>query len=126
MHAARPAPRNAPSSPSTRGWRDAATLALCVAVAGLVSWRRGQDANWDLQNYHYYNAWALLTGRLDRDIAAAQLQTYLNPLLDVPFYLMVAADWPPRLIAFALAVPAGVGAWLLAKCLLILFRDRTG
>jgi hypothetical protein len=126
MHPAPRAFRRPLSCPSRRWWADAAALLLCVAAAGLVAWRRGQDANWDLQNYHYYNAWALLTGRLDRDIAAAQLQTYLNPLLDVPFYLMVAADWPPRLIAFALALPAGIGAWLLAKCLLVLFRDRTG
>jgi hypothetical protein len=105
---------------------DAAVLLLCLAGAGLLSLRRGQDANWDLQNYHFYNPWAFLTGRLDRDIAAAQLQTYLNPLLDVPFYLMVAADWPPQLVALALALPAGLGAWLLWKSLRILFRDLAG
>lgn len=100
-----------------------AGVLLCVAVAGFVSIGRGQDANWDLQNYHFYNPWALLNGRLGWDIAAAQLQTYFNPTLDIPFYAMVAAGWPPRLIAFALALPAGVGAWLLAKLLLLLFRD---
>src|SRR5712691_9307836 len=35
---------------------------------------------------------------------------------------MVAADWPPRLIAFVMALPAGVGAFFLAKILLLLFR----
>ena len=123
-----PPPASLPDSApgATSWWRDAAALLLCLAAAGAVSLRWGQDANWDLQNYHFYNPWALLTGRLDRDIAAAQLQTYLNPLADVPFYLMVAADWPPRLIAVALALPAGAGAWLLLKCLLILFRDLAG
>src|SRR6185437_2573151 len=26
------------------------------------------DANWDLANYHYYNAWAFLNGRTGEDI----------------------------------------------------------
>ena len=34
---------------------------------------------------------------------------------------MVAADWPPRLIAFVLAVPAGVAAFFLGKIILLLF-----
>ena len=83
--------------------------------------RNGQDANWDLRNYHFYNAWAFLHGRLGWDLAPAQMQTFLNPLLDLPFYWMVAADWHPRLIAFVLAVPAGVGAFFLFKILLLLF-----
>jgi hypothetical protein len=85
---------------------------------------RGQDVNWDLQNYHYYIPWALLQGRLYTwDIAAAQLQTYHNPLLDIPFYLMVHAGWRPRTIAFVLALPTGVAAFFLLKLLPLLFRD---
>ncbi|HEY5307458.1 MAG TPA: hypothetical protein VIK97_03005, partial [Casimicrobiaceae bacterium] len=106
------------------GLRDAGLLALCVTVAGLLSIARGQDANWDLQNYHFYNPWAYLQGRLYTwDIAAAQLQTYHNPLPDIPFYLMVNADWRPRTIAFVLAIPAGVAAFFLVKLLPLLFRD---
>ncbi len=36
---------------------------------------------------------------------------------------MVAAGWPPRAIAFALAVPAGIAAYFLAKLLPLLFAD---
>ena len=43
------------------------------------------------------------------------MQTYFNPLLDLPFYAMVAADWDPRVISAVLALPAGVAAWLLAQ-----------
>src|SRR5439155_565558 len=39
------------------------------------------------------------------------------------FYWMVAAHWPPRLISFVMALPAGVGAFFLGKILLLLFRD---
>ena len=93
-----------------------------MAVSSAVSIALGQDANWDLQNYHFYGPWAWLEGRaFGRDVAAAQLQTYLNPLLDLPFYAMVASDWNPRLISAVLALPAGISAWLLAKLAWALF-----
>ncbi|HET9047075.1 MAG TPA: hypothetical protein VFO33_08960, partial [Casimicrobiaceae bacterium] len=103
---------------------DIVLLAACIAIAAGVAIALGQDANWDLQNYHFYDPWALIHGRaLGHDVAAAQLQTYLNPLLDVPFYAMVAADWNPRIITAVLALPAGVSAWLLAKIAWALFDD---
>jgi hypothetical protein len=83
----------------------------------------GQDANWDLGNYHLYNPWAWLHGRYGFDLAPAQLQTFHNPLVDVPLHAMVTAGWPPRWIAAALAVPAGVAAFALAQVAAILFRD---
>ena len=103
--------------------QDGALLLGAMLDAGATAALFRQDANWDLKNYHFYNAWALLNGRTGQDVAPAQMQTYLNPLLDVPFYAMVAAGWPPRLIAFALGTVAGAGAYFLVKTLLILFRD---
>ena len=44
-----------------------------------IYWR-GPDQNWDLFNYHYYAGYALIYGRFSIDIAAASLQTFLNPL----------------------------------------------
>ena len=94
-------------------------------MAAVASLFLGQDANWDLQNYHYYNPWAWWNGRtFDRDIAAAQLQTFHNPLLDMPFFAMVQWDWPPQAIAFALAIPQASGAFFLAKLLPSLCRRR--
>jgi hypothetical protein len=104
--------------------RQGGLLLGAMLVAGLVSaFVLEQDANWDLQNYHFYNAWAFLHQRLGWDLAPAQLQTYHNPLAELPFYGMVAADWPPRLIAFVLALPAGVGAFFLGKILFVVFAD---
>ena len=114
---------SAPASATPRNPRfgDAALLAACVVVAGITSLFLGQDANWDLLNYHYYNPWAWWNGRIfTRDIAAAQLQTYHNALLDLPFYGMVAANWAPRVIVFVLAIPAGIAAFFLAKLLPLL------
>ncbi len=58
-------------------------------IYGLLSVIMGRDVNWDLRNYHYYNAYAFLEHRLNFDIIPANVQTFLNPLGDLPFYLMV-------------------------------------
>src|ERR1700693_950724 len=101
---------------------EGAALFASMLVAGTFSaFLLRQDANWDLRNYHFYNAWAYVHGRLGWDLAPAPLQTFLTLPPALPFYWMVAADWPPRLIAFVIALPAGVGAFFLAKILLLLF-----
>jgi hypothetical protein len=92
---------------AARPW---AGLAVSIVLAGIASIALRQDSNWDLQNYHYYNAWAFVHGRFGLDWAPAQLQSFYSPFLDLPFYALVAADVPPRVIAFALAIPTGV-AW---------------
>jgi len=94
-----------------------AQFLLCLAAGGAVSvWRR-KDMNWDLQNYHFYNAWAFLENRLGYDIAPAQMQSYLNPLLDIPFFLLVQAGTPPVLIAFILGLPLGAAFAFFLWCI---------
>lgn len=111
-----------PRSPRAR---DAWLLFACLLASGVASILARQDANWDLGNYHLYNPWALMTGRYGHDLAPAQLQTYHNPLLDVPFYAMVAADWPPRAIAFVMGLPAGVAAFFVLKLAALAFAGIT-
>jgi len=48
----------------------------------------GQDRNFDLANYHLYNGFSFLNNKIDLDIAAAGVQTYLNPILDTFFYYL--------------------------------------
>lgn len=59
----------------------------------------GKDISWDLRNYHYYNPYSLLHWRYEFDAVPAQLQSFFNPLLDLPFYLLITycPDW---LVAF--------------------------
>lgn len=64
----------------------AAVAASCAACAG-AAWAFGPDANWDLRNYHLHAAWAWLHDRAATDVAAAQAQTWFNPLLWVPHFL---------------------------------------
>jgi len=73
---------------------------------GLISLALGQDANWDLRNYHWYDAYAALGGRMDVDMGAAQTPTFYNPTLDVPFFLAANA-WPARVFGFLLGALQG-------------------
>lgn len=84
---------------------------LITFATGITALILGKDANWDLKNYHYYNGYAFLTGRLDYDIAPAQIQTYLNPLFDVFVYLGIKY-LPAKVFGFVLGAMQGVGIWL--------------
>lgn len=44
---------------------------------------------WDFANYHYYNAYSFLNGRLDIDVVPASVQTFFNPIMDIPLYFMI-------------------------------------
>ena len=68
---------------------DVVPLLVYVAFAAALGWQLGQDANWDLRNYHFYNVFMWLTDRFERDIHAAGIQTFLNPLLDLPLYFAI-------------------------------------
>lgn len=70
-----------------------------------------QDFNWDLQNYHLYNAYALLGARYRLDLGAAMFQSYFNPLLDVPHYwLSVVQNWNARWVAMLTGTMHGLAA----------------
>ena len=99
-------------------------LVALIVVFGAASLLLGQDANWDLQNYHYYNPWAWWHGRaFTWDVAPAQIQTFHNPMLDLPFFALVSAGLAPPVIALVLTLPAALAAWLLCKLALLLFAE---
>ena len=84
---------------------------LIVLASGIFAIMMGKDANWDLKNYHYYNGYAFLAGRLEHDIAPAQMQTYLNPLFDI-FVFLGMKYINPELFGFILGSFQGVSIWL--------------
>ncbi|MEA2865097.1 MAG: hypothetical protein QOC84_3053, partial [Bradyrhizobium sp.] len=64
-------------------------IALASMSAGAIyTCLLGQDVNWDWQNYHEYNVWALLNGRYDFDAFPAGFQTYFNPAVYFPVYFL--------------------------------------
>ncbi|MEH2613905.1 glycosyltransferase family 87 protein [Bradyrhizobium sp. AZCC 1693] len=64
-------------------------IALGSLLAGAIyTWFAGEDVNWDWQNYHEYNVWALVTGRYGIDALPAGFQTYFNPIVYFPVYYL--------------------------------------
>ncbi len=89
---------------------------LCLIAAALL----GQDTSWDSLNYHFYNGYAYVTGRMDRDIAVAHTQTWFTPFADVPLYLM-AVHLPGWAVSAVLALIGGLNiimAYALARACL--------
>lgn len=63
---------------------------FCLFATALFVYWRGQDRNWDLLNYHFYQGYSMLNGRFMVDLAAANLQSFLNPIANVFAYLSLA------------------------------------
>ncbi|MBX9711072.1 MAG: hypothetical protein K2X60_08565, partial [Xanthobacteraceae bacterium] len=79
-------------------WMNLAVI-VCPMIAGAIyTLIAGEDVNWDWQNYHEYNVWAVLKGHYDIDVQPAGFQTYFNPLVYFPVY------W----LRHALAAPYGL------------------
>ncbi len=95
-------------APSSKAGRLAfILLAIAPFLFGLLSLYLGQDNNWDLRNYHWYNAYALLNDRFDTDLLASQLPSFYNPALDVPYYLL-ATHVPAKVAGFILGSVQGI------------------
>jgi len=119
----RPASRSGPLrywAFDTRGNVIRVCLTVCLLTA-LASLLLGQDSNWDLRNYHLYNGWAALHGRLSIDLMPAQLQSYFVPWLDAGYYLLAVKD-SPMLAAVVLGALHGLAfaavtavAWLVLE-----------
>lgn len=80
-----------PNNSSSRPWLSAVGTGWCLSVLfpllfGCLGLWAGKDAGWDVQNYHWYAPYALLSGRFNFDLAAAQHGSYYNPTLDLPLY----------------------------------------
>ncbi len=90
-----------------------ALLAWLVPLAfGLVALALGQDANWDLMNYHRYGPYALLAGRIGFDLAPGQWQSYFNPALDLVYHGLNRV-LPAPLAGFAMGTLHGLNFVLL-------------
>jgi hypothetical protein len=82
-------------------------------LCGLLSLAMGQDDGWDMRNYHLYNVYALLNGRMAVDMSPAGFQSYFNPLLDVPYYVLT--HWfPAPLAGFVMGALHGLAFVLVA------------
>ena len=92
--------------------RPAKILALLIALsalAGAYSVHLGVSQMWDIKNYHLYNPFALVGWRYLTDVAPAQLQSFFNPAIDLPFFALITL-WndQPRLVAFLMGASHGL------------------
>lgn len=96
---------------SRRGFETAA-FALGPLIGVIVALLAGQETSWDFRNYHWYNAYSLLTWRYELDVAVAHHSTYNNPVLDIPYFLAGNA-LPPTLTLALLGAVEGLNFSLL-------------
>ncbi len=100
-----------PIRPADLWW----TAGLVIGLPLLAAMLLGVDSNWDLRNYHLYNPHAWLSGRHAIDIAPAQVQTWHNPLLDLPLYLIVESGVSLRWASAWLALPCMIALFVLLR-----------
>ena len=100
-----------PKGDRARAWA-LALLCLAPIAFGLLALALGQDANWDLRNYHYYNAYAFLNNRYAMDLLPSQTPYFYNPLMDVPFFIL-AQHVSARAVGFFLGFVQGLNFILL-------------
>lgn len=112
-----------PKPPAT--WPYGVALVLGFVLCGLAALTVGQDNNWDLRNYHYYNPHAFLNDRVGYDFAPAQRQSYFNPFLDLPHY-WGTRHLPARVFAFLLGGVQGLAFGLVFAIAAIVFRRFAG
>jgi len=101
---------------------------VCLAAGAVASVLLGQDANWDLRNYHLYNPYALLNGRIGLDLMPAGLQTTFNPLLDVPYYMLAMGPLAeaPRVLGAVAGLPFGALLFATLRLATWMLGDPTG
>ncbi|MDG6094926.1 hypothetical protein LOC54_07340 [Acetobacter sp. AN02] len=92
---------------SRRFLSEALICLACLLTGAVGSVLIGQDRFSDLRNYHLYNPWAFLHGRAMQDIVPADLQTFFNPLPDLPVWFLGTGP----LAAFPRLFAAVQGLW---------------
>ena len=64
-------------------------LIILTAFCLIFNIIQGQDNGWDLANYHYNTVWSLFNEKIGYDIMPSGIQSYFNPVPDIPLYLLV-------------------------------------
>ncbi|HJS89079.1 MAG TPA: glycosyltransferase family 87 protein [Steroidobacteraceae bacterium] len=84
----------------------------CTLLAVLTSYRLGKEMLWDTMDYHVYAGFSALHDRFNQDYFAAGPQSYFNPYVYVPFYLLLRSALTPLEDASILAALQSAILWL--------------
>lgn len=100
-------------------------LSLFLLLGALLGASFMFENTWDFANYHYYNPWAFINNRVGYDIAPASINTYFNPLIDIPFYFLVQyANNYPRLVSAFQGLYFGLLLFLFFKICILFFSKE--
>ncbi len=91
--------------------RNILVLVIGMLGGGAISVRLGQCIDYDLLNYHYYNAYSFLNHRLNFDYGLANIQGYFNPLPDLPLYFLIT-HVKPLWAGFIMGAFHGIIFWV--------------
>ena len=91
----------------------------CTVVALLTSYHLGKDMAWDTLDYHFYAGFSGLHDRFGQDYFPAGPQSYLNPYVYVPFYLLVTSGLTALQVALILGAVQSLILWLVYEFALI-------
>jgi hypothetical protein len=97
-----------------------------MAFSSILSVYLGQDANFDLRNYHIFNAWSFLLDSHNTFLAPVGEQSYFNPLLDLPYFFMVAGPLNnfPVIVSALQGLYAGLLLFIILRLNLHIFYNR--
>lgn len=80
---------------------------------------------YDTLSYHFYNAYAFLNNRLNIDFCAAKVNTYLNPIIEIPYYIAVKYfNNFPKTIAFIFGMGYGIYLFILYKLFKLIIKNK--
>lgn len=104
--------------------RFAVYLAFTLAAL-LASCLLGKDMTWDTLDYHVYAGFSALHDRFHQDYFPAGSQSYFNPYVYVPFYLLATSKLPALAVASVLAVSQSGLLWLSYELALAVVPETT-
>jgi hypothetical protein len=92
--------------------RRLAIYIACAAAALITNLLLGKEMMWDTLDYHLYAGFSALHDRFGTDYFAAGPQSYFNPYIYVPFYLLVRSGLPALVATSILALVQSALLWL--------------
>ncbi|HET7660410.1 MAG TPA: hypothetical protein VFK66_08475 [Oryzihumus sp.] len=110
-----------------RGWAAAGLACDLVAIVAGALWclRRGMDVSFDLLNYHFIYPWLVFHGGIGQVDPEPFTNRYVNPLAEMPWYLLDQA-LSPRMATFAIALVAGLNLPLVRRITLRILPEHLG
>jgi hypothetical protein len=85
---------------------------VCTLLALVINYRLGKDLAWDTLDYQIYAGFSAFNDRFAQDYFAAGAQSYFNPYIYAPFYLLTRSGLSALGIGALLAIWHSVILWL--------------